>query len=67
MEYEFIERDLIGLKSGSESVSIYIGLRKMNSKERIVWKEEKMYFCRYLVLVEWCSVEEYTSVSILGG
>jgi predicted protein tyrosine phosphatase len=30
-EYEFIERDLIGLKSGSESVSVYIGLRKMNS------------------------------------
>ena len=30
-EYEFIERDLIGLKSGSESVSVYIGLRKINS------------------------------------
>jgi hypothetical protein len=30
-EYEFIERELIGLKSGSESVSVYIGLRKMNS------------------------------------
>lgn len=33
-EYEFIERDLIGLKSGSESVSIYIGLRKINSNHR---------------------------------
>jgi hypothetical protein len=31
-EYEFIERELIGLKSGSDSVSVYIGLRKMNSK-----------------------------------
>jgi hypothetical protein len=30
-EYEFIERELIGLKSGSESVSVYIGLRKVNS------------------------------------
>ena len=30
-EYEFIERELIGLKSGSESVSVYIGLHKMNS------------------------------------
>jgi hypothetical protein len=31
-EYEFIERELIGLKSGSDSVSVYIGLRKMNSR-----------------------------------
>jgi hypothetical protein len=31
-EYEFIERELIGLKSGSESVSVYIGLRKVNSE-----------------------------------
>ena len=31
-EYKFIERELIGLKSGSESVSVYIGLHKMNSK-----------------------------------
>jgi len=30
-EYEFIERELIGLKSGSDSVSVYIGLRKINS------------------------------------
>lgn len=30
-EYEFIERELIGLKSGSESVSVFIGLRKINS------------------------------------
>jgi hypothetical protein len=30
-EYEFIKRELIGLKSGSESVSVYIGLRKTNS------------------------------------
>ncbi|CAF2147063.1 unnamed protein product [Rotaria magnacalcarata] len=30
-EYRFIERELIGLKSGSESVSVYIGLRKINS------------------------------------
>ncbi|UJR10436.1 hypothetical protein I4U23_014640 [Adineta vaga] len=30
-EYEFIERELIGLKSGSDSVSVYIGLRKMNN------------------------------------
>ncbi|CAF3587083.1 unnamed protein product [Rotaria sordida] len=30
-EYEFIERELIGLKSGSESVSVYIGLRKINN------------------------------------
>lgn len=33
-EYEFIERELIGLKSGSESVSVYIGLRKVNSQYR---------------------------------
>ncbi len=30
-EYEFIERELIGPKSVSESVSVYIGLRKLNS------------------------------------
>ncbi|CAF1333517.1 unnamed protein product [Adineta steineri] len=30
-EYEFIERELIGLKSGSDSVSVYIGLRKINN------------------------------------
>lgn len=29
-EYEFIERDLIGPKSGSDSVSVYVGLRKIN-------------------------------------
>ncbi|CAF4098379.1 unnamed protein product [Rotaria socialis] len=29
-EYEFVERDLIGRKSGSDSVSVYLGLRKMN-------------------------------------
>ena len=33
-EYEFVERELIGLKSGSESVSVYIGLRKTNSMYR---------------------------------
>ena len=31
-EYEFIERELIGLKSGSDSVSVYIGLRKVNGQ-----------------------------------
>jgi hypothetical protein len=31
-EYEFIERDLIGPKSGSDSVSVYVGLRKINGK-----------------------------------
>jgi hypothetical protein len=30
-EYEFIERELIGPKSGSDSVSVYIGLQKINS------------------------------------
>jgi len=30
-EYYFITRELIGLKSGSESVSVYIGLQKINS------------------------------------
>ncbi|CAF2761502.1 unnamed protein product [Rotaria sp. Silwood2] len=29
-EYEFVERELIGPKSGSESVSVYVGLRKVN-------------------------------------
>ncbi|CAF3379652.1 unnamed protein product [Rotaria sp. Silwood1] len=29
-EYEFVERELIGPKSGSDSVSVYIGLRKVN-------------------------------------
>ena len=31
-EYEFVERELIGPKSGSDSVSVYVGLRKINSK-----------------------------------
>jgi hypothetical protein len=31
-EYEFVERDLIGPKSGSDSVSVYVGLRKMNGE-----------------------------------
>ena len=51
-EYEFIERELIGLKSGSESVSVYIGLRKMNSKD-VNRKINFLYILnRYLVLVE---------------
>ncbi|CAF1628384.1 unnamed protein product [Adineta ricciae] len=29
-EYEFVERELIGPKSGSDSVSVYVGLRKIN-------------------------------------
>lgn len=55
-EYEFIERDLIGLKSGSDSVSIYIGLRKINSieKKRFCLKNNFLddFFFRYLVLVK---------------
>lgn len=31
-EYEFVERDLIGPKSGSDSVSVYVGLRKINGQ-----------------------------------
>ncbi len=31
-EYEFVERELIGPKSGSDSVSVYVGLRKVNGK-----------------------------------
>ena len=31
-EYEFVHRDLIGPKSGSDSVSVYVGLRKINGK-----------------------------------
>ena len=31
-EYEFVERDLIGPKSGSDSVSVYVGLRKINGE-----------------------------------
>jgi hypothetical protein len=31
-EYEFVERELIGPKSGSDSVSVYVGLRKINGK-----------------------------------
>jgi len=31
-EYHFVERELIGPKSGSDSVSVYVGLRKVNSK-----------------------------------
>ncbi|CAF0721293.1 unnamed protein product [Rotaria sordida] len=29
-EYEFVQRELIGPKSGSDSVSVYVGLRKVN-------------------------------------
>ncbi|CAF1383152.1 unnamed protein product [Adineta steineri] len=29
-EYDFVERELIGPKSGSDSVSVYVGLRKIN-------------------------------------
>ncbi|CAF0891226.1 unnamed protein product [Rotaria sp. Silwood1] len=46
-EYEFIERELIGLKSGSESVSVYIGLRKINNtwlwSNNIPLKETPVY------------------------
>lgn len=31
-EYEFVEQELIGPKSGSESVSVYVGLRRVNGK-----------------------------------
>lgn len=31
-EYEFVVRDLIGPKFGAESVSVYVGLRKINGK-----------------------------------
>lgn len=31
-EYEFVERELIGPKSGSDSVSVYVGLRKINGE-----------------------------------
>lgn len=40
-EYEFIERELIGLKSGSDSVSVYVGLRKMNSKIDLIVMRDK--------------------------
>ena len=30
-EYEFIERELIGLKPTSKAVSVYVGLRKIDS------------------------------------
>ncbi|CAF1648420.1 unnamed protein product, partial [Adineta ricciae] len=40
-EYEFIERELIGLKSGSDSVSVYVGLRKMNSKVHSIVMHDK--------------------------
>jgi hypothetical protein len=69
-EYEFIERELIGLKSGSDSVSVYIGLRKMNSRDYTsLVKDDRLMgsLCRYVALVEWCAVEGDASLSLLGG
>lgn len=42
-EYEFVERELIGPKSGSDSVSVYVGLRKVNGMSNQS-KEKKWVF-----------------------
>ena len=53
-EYEFVERELIGPKSGSDSVSVYVGLRKLMVSQRITWMISftKMFSFRNMDLVE---------------
>ena len=40
-EYKFVERELIGPKSGSNSVSVYVSLRKVNGKLSL----KSIFFC----------------------
>ena len=57
-EYEFVERELIGPKSGSDSVSVYVGLRKINSKSynlidffSLFFRQKTKILFRYMALV----------------
>lgn len=50
-EYEFIERELIGLKSGPESVSVYIGLRKINRMYFLLCREKRKRLKLIFILI----------------